>query len=257
MIAGFKACRRNSADGRANCRVGREADRNRADHGCVVEPQDAQKCSGGQCHERTRRETGEPPQPEESHGQRDHANGESTDVDVTGCRRKRSRGVHRTARRARGAEKRQGLHQDDDEADAGHEAGDDDMRSVGHEAPDPGNAKKHLQEARHDDDRQGFAQAVCVTGQDHRHGDGHRRGGAGNLRARAAEHRGEEPDRDRSVESCCRAHPRSNTEPEGDRKRHHHRRHATEDVAAQRVRTILHSETTSNLSSIPVLRSTA
>ena len=91
------------------------------------------------------------------------------------------------------------------------------MRSVGHEAAYPGDAEKHLQEARHDDNRQGFAQAVGVTGQDHRHGDGHRCGGTGNLRARAAEHRREETDRDRSVESGCRAHPRGDTEPEGDR----------------------------------------
>ena len=50
-----------------------------------------------------------------------------------------------------------------------------------------------------------------------RHGDGHRRRGTGNLRARAAEHRGKEADRYCAVEAGHRPHAGGDAQGQGDR----------------------------------------
>ena len=122
-------------------------------------------------------------------------------------------------------------HQHDDDADTRHEARYDDMRRVSHETADLRHAQKHLQEARKDDDRQGFGEARRVAGEHDRHCDGHRCRRTGYLRARAAEHRREETDRDGAIEPGRRAHPRGDAEAEGNGQRHHHRGDPAEDVA--------------------------
>ena len=183
----------------------------------------------------------EPARPEKPDGERDRADGEGAGIEAAHRRRKRPGGAHRPAGLPRSAEQRQRLHQHDDDADAGHEAGNDHMRRVGHEAADPRHAEKHLQKTGQNDDRQGFGEAGCVAGEDDRHGDGHRRRRAGNLRARAAEHGGEEADRDGAVEAGGRPHARGDAEAEGNGQRHHHGGDAAEDIAAQRVEVVVHA----------------
>ena len=144
--------------------------------------------------------------------------------------------------RSRRTEQRQCLHQQDDDANTGHEAGYHHVRRVGHETANPRYAQKHLQQARQDHDRQRLAEAVRMAGQDDRHGDAHRRSRTGYLRARAAEHRCEETDRDGAIEPGCRAHPRGDAEAEGNGQRHHHRGDAAEDIAAQSVEVVVQAE---------------
>jgi len=127
----------------------------------------------------------------------------------------------------------------DDDADTRHEAGYDHVRRVGHETPDPRYAQKHLQEARQDHDRQGFGEAVRVAGEHDRHGDAHRRRRTGYLRARAAEYRCEEADRNGAIEPGRCAHPRGDAEAEGNGQRHHHRGDAAEHIAAQSVEVVV------------------
>ena len=117
------------------------------------------------------------------------------------------------------------------------------MRRVSHETADLRHAQKHLQEAREDDDRQGFGEARRVAGEHDRHGDGHRRGRTGNLRARTAEHGCEEADRDGAVEPGGRTHPGGDAKAESNGQRHHHGGDAAEEIAAQRLEVVAHAET--------------
>ena len=79
-----------------------------------------------------------------------------------------------------------------------------------------------------------------MAGDDHRHRHRHRRRGAGDLRPRAAEHRGKEPHRNGAVQPGGRPQPRRHAERQRNRQRHHRRREAAEHVSAQRVEVVLH-----------------
>ncbi len=120
------------------------------------------------------------------------------------------------------------------------------MWRVGYETADPRYTQDNLQEAGQDDDRQGFGETRRVAGQHDRHGDGHRRRRAGNLRARPAEHRCKETDRNGAVEPRGCSHSRRDAKAESDGERHHHGSDTTREIAAQRFETVVHAETISH-----------
>ena len=75
--------------------------------------------------------------PKEAGRQGYGADGDRAQVRTRRGFRHRANGAQRSTSRRRGAEERQDLDQDDDDADSGHETGDDDVRRVRHETADP------------------------------------------------------------------------------------------------------------------------
>ena len=95
--------------------------------------------------------------------------------------RHRANGAQRSTGRRRGAEERQDLDQDHDDADSGHETGDDDVRRVRHETADPRQAQEHLEQTAQHDDGQRLGEVGCMGRENDRHGNGHRRRGPRDL----------------------------------------------------------------------------
>ena len=160
--------------------------------------------------------------PEHSNGESDGGDGEGADADIA-CRLRqcgnRSQGP---ARRGGRSQEWRSLDQHDDDADTGHEPGHHHIGRVRHEAADPGQSQKHLKQTGQDDHQQGFGEAARVAGDDDRHGYGHGPRRSGYLRPRAAEHRREKADRDRTVQARGRPHARRDAKGQRHRQRHHH-----------------------------------
>ena len=161
-------------------------------------------------------------------------------VDVVEHIQPRADRAHGSAGRDGGAHKRQRLHHDDDDADAGHDPGDHRVRGVGHEATHAHDAQQHLDETRHDDDGERLGEVVRMGGDHDRHRHGHGTGGAGYLRPRSPEHRCKETHRNRAVEAGNRAETRRDAEGQRYRQPHHRRGDTPKEVATQGLQVVAH-----------------
>ena len=218
-----------------------QAGRHIADDGRVGQHQHAQQRPGDQGGQRRRQVLAQLPRPCQPHDERDRRDGDGAEVDVGDQVRPHADGVERAARRDRRAQERQRLQQDDDDADARHEAGDHGVRRVHRQPADAQDAEQNLDQAGHDGDREDLGEVVGVGGDDD--GDRHRHGARGprDLRFRPAEHGREEADRDRPVEPRHRSQSRGDAESQRHRQPHHGRRDAAEDVAAEGLEVVVHA----------------
>ena len=197
--------------------------------GALIQPQDAQKPAYEKRHQRGRQKPRKAARPEGEDGERGGADAQGVEVDAGQRLGERADCAHEAARRGRRAEKGQGLDRQNDDADAGHEARDDHMGRVDHEAPGAQRAQKHLQQAAQNDDAQRLGEVRRVGRDDDRHGDGHRRRGAGDDGSPAAEERREKTERYRAIEARRRAQARRHAERKREGQRHHRRGETAED----------------------------
>ena len=108
------------------------------------------------------------------------------------------------------------LQNDDDAADAAHEAGDHRKRHQADVAADLEDAEQDMKHAGQHDHGEGHRRFVTVLGDDSGHDDRHRPGRARYLRRCAAEQRREEADEDRAVQAGDRPGAGRDTERQGE-----------------------------------------
>ena len=133
----------------------------------------------------------------------------------------------------RQTEKRQGLDQNNDDANPGHEARDNGIGCIGDVASDLQDAEEHLQRATQKDDGERFRQVTGILRNDCAHNDGHRTGRARNLRWRAAKDRGKKAGGNGAIKTGDRACARGDAESERQRQRDDGRGDATKNIALE------------------------
>ena len=180
--------------------------------------------------------------PRHAYHEGDSGDGERAEIEVAHRLRP---GAYRSERPALGERRThegQGLQQDDDHADAGHEPGYDRVRRVGDETTGSNDAQEYLYQTRHHDDRERLGQGVRVGGDDDRHRHRHRAGRTRYLGPRPAEDRCEQPHRDRPVHTGQRPEAGHHTEGQCHGQPHHRRCQAAEHVASESLEVVLQTE---------------
>ena len=133
----------------------------------------------------------------------------------------------------RRAQTRQDLEQNDDDADARHEARDHGVRGVDDEASYSEQTEGDLQQAAQHDNRRDLGRIMGVVGDNDRHGNRCRPGRSGDLRRRAAQYGSQEADNYRAVQPGNRTQTGGHAKGQGQRQRHHRCGNPAKNISAQ------------------------